>query len=134
MTRLIWVLIVVAVAFVGYRIYQHWAQIQEERGGGQKPVPVVSVSGDSLPGMPAHLDASCRAARDKSPAAFRTWFNTNEKLLADPRKAWIELDLCVAIRRDNPAEAKEIFARVKKRVAPSSPVWPRTKELEKAFE
>ena len=134
MTRLIWVLIAVAVAFVGYRIYLHWAQIQEERGSSRKPVLVVGVSGDSLPGMPAHLDASCRAARDKSPTAFRAWFNANEKQLADPRKAWIELDLCVAIRRDSPAEAKEIFARVKKRVPPSSPVWPRMKELEKAFE
>ena len=133
MTKLIWALIIAAVAFVGYRVYLHWAKIHEEREG-KKEVPVVAVSGDSLPGMPAHLDAGCRAARDKSPAAFRAWFNANEKQLSDPRKAWIELDLCVAIRRDNPAEAKEIFARVKKRVPPSSPVWPRMKELEKAFE
>ena len=133
MTRLIWALIIAAVAFVGYRVYLHWAQIQEERGG-KKEVPVVAVSGDSLPGMPAHLDEGCRAAKNKSPAAFRAWFNANEKQLSDPRKAWIELDLCVAVRRDSPAEAKDIFARVKKRVPPSSPVWPRMKELEKAFE
>ena len=87
-----------------------------------------------MPGLPAHLDAACQAARNKSPAAFRSWFAANEKLLSDPRKAWIELDLCVAIRRDSPAEAKEIYARVKKRVAPSSPVWTRMKELERAFQ
>lgn len=133
MTKLIWALIIAAVAFVGYRVYEHWAKIQEERGG-KVEAPVVAVSGDSLPGMPAHLDAGCRAAREKSPAAFRAWFNANEKQLSDPRKAWIELDLCVAIRRDSPAEAKEIFARVKKRVPPSSPVWPRMKELERAFQ
>jgi hypothetical protein len=133
MTKLIWALIIAAVAFVGYRVYLHWAKIQEERGG-KAEAAVVAVSGDSLPGMPAHLDASCRAAQDKSPAAFRAWFNANEKSLSDPRKAWIELDLCVAIRRDSPSEAREIFARVKKRVAPSSPVWPRMKELEKAFQ
>jgi len=133
MTKLIWALIIAAVAFVGYRVYLHWAKIHEERDG-KVEAPVVAVSGDSLPGMPAHLDASCRAARDRSPAAFRAWFTANEKQLSDPRKAWIELDLCVAIRRDNPAEAKEIFARVKKRVPPSSPVWPRMKELAKAFE
>jgi hypothetical protein len=133
MTRVIWALIIAAVAFVGYRVYLHWAKIQEERGGNEPP-PVVVVSGDALPGMPAALDAGCRAAREKSPSAFRAWFNANEKHIADPRKAWIELDLCVAIRRDNPSEAREIFARVKKRVPPSSPVWPRMKELEKAFE
>jgi hypothetical protein len=133
MTRIIWVLIIAVVAFIGYRVYLYWAQIQEERGG-HKPAPVVAVTGDALPGMPAALDASCRAAREKSPTAFRAWFKANEMQLADPRKAWIELDLCIAIRRDNPAEAKDIFARVKKRVPPSSPVWPRMKELEKAFE
>lgn len=126
-------MIIAAVAFVGYQIYRQWAAVQEERAG-KSEVPVVAVSGDSLPGMPPQLDASYRAARDKSSAAFRAWFNANEKLLADPRKAWIELDLCVAIRRDTPAEAKDIFARVKERVPPSSPVWPRVKELEKAFE
>jgi len=133
MTKLIWALIIAAVAFVGYRGYLHWAKIQEERGG-KVDAPVVAVTGDSLPGMPAHLDAGCRAARDKSPAAFRAWFAAHERFLSDPRKAWIELDLCVAIRRDSPAEAREIFARVKKRVAPSSPVWPRMKDLERAFQ
>jgi hypothetical protein len=133
MTKLIWVLIIAVVVFIGYRFYLHWAKIQEERGG-RTPPPVVNVSGDSLPGMPPQLDASCRAAKDKSPAAFRAWFNAHEKELADPRKAWIELDLCVAIRRDSPAEAREIFARVTKRLPPSSPVWTRMKELEKAFQ
>jgi hypothetical protein len=133
MTRVISVFIIAVVVFIGYRVYLHWAKIQEERGG-QPEAPVVNVSGDSLPGMPSHLDASYRAAKDKSPAAFRAWFTANEWQLADPRKAWIELDLCVAIRRDNPAEAKVVFTRVKKRVPPSSPVWPRMKELEKAFE
>ena len=133
MTKVIWALIIAVVVFIGYRIYLHWAVVQEE-SGGQKEVPVMNVSGDALPGMPSHLDAGCRAAKDKSPAAFRAWFTANEKQLADPRKAWIELDLCVAIRRDNPAEAKQIYARVKKRVPPSSPVWPRLKELEKAFQ
>jgi hypothetical protein len=133
MTKLIGALIIAAVAFVGYRVYLHWAKIHEERGG-KVEAPLVAVSGDSLPGMPAHLDATCRAARDKSAAAFRSWFAAHEKQLSDPRKAWIELDLCVAIRRDSPMEAREIFARVKKRVAPSSPVWPRMKDLERAFQ
>lgn len=134
MTKLIWVLIIAVVAFVGYQLYLQWVAVQAERAGKKEDPVAVMVSGDSLPGLPAHLEAGYRAAREKSPAAFRTWFNANERQLADPRKAWIELDLCVAIRRDNPAESKEIFARVKNRVPPASPVWPRMKELEKAFE
>lgn len=134
MTKLIGALILAAVAFVAYLIYQQWVAVQEEREGKKEVTVSVMVSGDSLPGLPAHLDASYRAAREKGPTALRAWFNANERQLADPRKAWIELDLCVAIRRDNPAESKEIFARVKNRLPPASPVWPRMKELEKAFE
>lgn len=100
----------------------------------RKEVPVVAVSGDSLAGLPPYLEAGYRAVKDKSPSTLLAWYKANEAQIADPRKAWLELDLCIAIRRDYPAEATEIFARVKQRVPPSSPVWPRVKELEKAFE
>lgn len=134
MTKLIWALIIAAVVFVGYQIYLQWVRVEEE-GTTRKEAPVaVTVSGDSLPGMPPWLEPGYRAAKDKSPAALLAWYKANEAQLADPRKAWLELDLCLAIRRDSPAEATEIFARVKERVPPSSPVWPRVKELEKAFQ
>ncbi len=44
----------------------------------------------------------------------------------DPRKAWIELDSCVAIAREDPSEARRVFAEVKKRT-------PRVKALEKTY-
>jgi hypothetical protein len=133
MTKVIWVFIIAAVVFIGYRFYVHWEQTQAE-SGGPKESPVTSVSGESLPGLPPQLETSLRTAKDRSPAAFRAWFKLHEKELADPRKAWIELDLCVAIRRDDPAEARQIYAHLKQRVPPSSPVWPRMKELERAFQ
>jgi hypothetical protein len=52
----------------------------------------------------------------------------------DPRKAWIQLDYCVLISREDPAEARRIFAEVKGRLQPSSPVWARIKRLEKTYE
>jgi hypothetical protein len=135
MTRLISALLILAVVFVGYRIYVHWEKIQSDNDKQQRAeTAVASVSPESLPGLPPHLDQSLHAAREKGPAAFRAWYNASERLLADPRKAWIELDLCVAITRDDPAAAKRIFAGVKARVPPSSPVWPRVKELEKAYD
>jgi len=133
MTKLIWALIIAAVVFVGYQLFLQWAKVQEERTA-RKEAPVVAVSGDSLPGMPPYLESGYRAARDKGPAALLAWFKANETQIADPRKAWLELDLCVAIRRDSPAEATAIFARVKERLSPASPVWPRMKELAQAFQ
>lgn len=133
MTKLIWALIVVVVAFLGYRLYVSW---EKAKGGGDeaKPQAPASLSPDSLPGLPPQLEPAYRAAKEKGVTAFRTWFNANEAKLSDPRKAWIELELCVATTRENPAEAKKLFARVKSRVPPSSPVWPRIKELEKTYE
>lgn len=133
MTKLIWALIFLAVAFVGYRLYVHWEKIKA--GEEAKPAAAVaSVSPESLAGLPGPLEPGYRAAKEKGPAAFRAWFNANEKQIADPRRAWLELELCVAMTRENPAEAKKIYARVKSRLPPSSPVWPRMKELEKAYE
>lgn len=134
MTRLIAVLIVLAVVFFGYRFYLYWDKIRDEHDQQKRVEAAANVSPESLPGMPYQLEQSLRTTREKGPAAFRAWFNTYERQLADPRKARIELDLCVALARENPAEAKRIFASVKNRVPPTSPVWPKMKELEKTFE
>jgi hypothetical protein len=134
MTKAIWILIIFLVAYVGYRLFQQWDQARLEHEGQKKVEAAAVVVGERLPGMPQQLESSLKAARDRGPAAFRSWFRDNEKFLADPRKAWIELDLCVAMSRENPSEAKKIFAGIKSRVPPSSPVWPKMKELEKTME
>lgn len=134
MTKAIWVLIIVAVGYVGYLLFQQWDKARLEHDGRKKEEAAAVVNGDSLAGMPQQLDPGYRAAKANGPTAFRTWFKANEKLITDPRKAWIELELCVAMTRENPAEAKKIYAAVKSRVPPSSPVYGRVKELEKTFE
>lgn len=134
MTKAIWVLIILVVGYIGYLLFLQWEKAQADHDNQRKEAAAAVVQGDSLPGMPYQLDQSLRTAKETGPAAFQTWFTTNERLLADPRKAWIELELCVAMARSSPAEAKKIFASVKSRVPPASPVWPRVKELEKTFE
>lgn len=134
MTKAIWVLIILVVGYVAYLLYGQWEKVQAERSGQQKQAVAATVSGDQLRGLPNQLEQSYRLAKEKGGYALHSWFKTYEKQLADPRKAWIELDLCVALARDNPAEAKKIFAGVKGRVPPSSPVWARVKELEKTYE
>jgi hypothetical protein len=84
--------------------------------------------------MSYKLDASLQAARKQGAAGLKNWLKTYNQIIEDPRKAWIELDYCVAVARQDPAEAKRVFARVKERTAPSSPVWPRMKQLEKTYE
>ena len=133
MTKAIWILIALVVGYVGFLLVKQWNQTQIDRAKETKNTTAAIVNGDSLPGMPYQLEQSFRAAREQGARAFQAWFKTNEKSLSDPRKAWIELELCIAMTRESPAEAKKIFASVKSRVPPSSPVWNKVKELEKTF-
>ncbi len=130
MTKAIWVLIFVGLAYVGYLLFQQWEVAQ----GKRTEEAAKAVTGETLAGMPSQLESGLRAAKERGPTAFQAWFTANEKSLADPRKAWIELELCVAMSRSNPAEAKRIYGNVKSRVPPASPVYTRVKELEKTFQ
>ena len=133
MTKAIWVLIILVVGYIGYLLFQQWDKARLEHEGHKKDEAAAIVSGDSLPGLPYQLEQSLRTAKENGATAFQTWFKANEHNLADPRKAWIELELCVAMTRANPAEAKRIYAAVKGRVPPTSPVYAKVKELEKTF-
>jgi hypothetical protein len=90
--------------------------------------------GDQLPGVPYQLEASLQNARKQGTTGLRNWLKAHSQSVEDPRKAWIELDFCVAVAREDPAEARRVFAKVKERIGPASPVWPRMKELEKTYE
>ena len=80
------------------------------------------------------LENTLAKAQQSGAAGLREWLNQYRRYVADPRLAWIELDYCVLVARENPTEARRIFAEVKARVAPTSPVYPRIKQLEKTYE
>lgn len=132
MTKLITALILIIAVYCGYHLFLYWEQIQNEDQNRQKAA--AQFNPDTLPGMTPQLEKSYQAAQQQGTAAIRNWLKTYGNLAQDPRKAWIELDYCVAIARDNPAEARRVFDSVKARTASTSPVWPRAKQLEKTFE
>ncbi len=134
MTKLIAIVIIALVLFGGWELFLYWEKIQNEKVEEQKQAAAARVVGDSLPGMPFQLDASFRNAQQQGAAAMTAWLKTYGSRVEDPRKAWIELDYCVMIARDNPAEARRIFAEVKQRTPPSSPLIPRIKDLAKTYE
>jgi hypothetical protein len=108
--------------------------VKNKEETAQKKEAAAMVLGDQLPGMSPTLDASLAAARKQGAAGLRNWLKTHNQSVEDPRKAWIELDYCMAVARENTSEAKRVFAAVKERTPPSSPVWPRIKQLEKTYE
>ncbi len=134
MTKLIAALIIVAVLYGGWELFLYWEKVKNEEETKQKQEAAAAVMGDSLPGLPYQLEASLQAARKQGAAGLRNWLKTYNQSVEDPRKAWIELDYCVAVAREDPAEARRVFASVKERIGPSSPVWTRIKQLEKTYE
>ena len=134
MTKVIAAFIIIVVLYVGWELFLYWDKVSHEEETKQKQNAAALVMGNSLPGMSYKLEDSLHAAQKQGAAALRTWLKSYSQSVEDPRKAWIELDYCVAVARQDPAEAKRIFAEVKARTPPSSKVWPRLKLLEKAYE
>jgi hypothetical protein len=134
MTKLIGALIIIAVLYGGWELFLYWEKVKNEDDTKQKQAAAAMVMGDQLPGLSTKLEPTLQAARKQGAAGLRSWLKTYGQSVEDPRKAWIELDYCVAVAREDPAEARRVFATVKERIGPASPVWPRMKQLEKTYE
>ncbi|MGO9202098.1 MAG: hypothetical protein ACLQM8_16350 [Limisphaerales bacterium] len=135
MTKFIGIALIVLFLFGVYHLVMYYDKVQNEKESEQKQAVSARMVGDSLPGMPTpQLATSLRAAEKEGAAGLGRWLKAYGANVKDPRKGWIELDYCVLLARDNPAEAKRIFAEVKERTPPSSPLWPRIKELSKTYE
>jgi hypothetical protein len=134
MTKLIGVLIVIGALYGVWELFLYWEKVKNDEETKQKQDASAMVMGDQLPGLPYNLENSFQAARKQGTAATRNWLKLHGQSVEDPRKAWIELDFCVAVAREDPAEAKRIFAEVKGRIGNNSPVWQRVKQLEKTYE
>ncbi len=134
MTKLIAAFIIIVTLYGGWKLFLYWDKVKNEEETKQKQEAAATVVGDQLPGMPYQLDASLQNARKLGAVGLKNWLKTHSQSVEDPRKAWIELDYCVAVARENPAEAQRVFAQVKERTGPASPVWQRVKQLEKTYE
>ena len=132
-TKLISAVVVIAVLYGGWHLFLYWEDVRNEKESVRKE-QAAAVSSETLQGLPYGLDQSLRTAESQGPAALKSWLKDYGHLVQDPRKAWIELDYCVMIARNDPAEAKRVFAAVKERTGPTSPVWKRVKQLAPTYE
>jgi hypothetical protein len=131
---LIIIAVVVVVALGGWKLFEYWETVEDEKFNAEKNAVSAVVNPDSLPGLPPGYDASLRAAQQQGTAALGNWLKVYGPAVQDPRKAWIQLDYVLLITRENPQEAKRIFNEVKDRTPPNSRVWPRVHELEKSYQ
>ena len=118
MTKLIAAVLIVAALYGGWEFFLYWEKVKNDEETKQKQDAAAMTSGDQLPGLAYQLEASLQNARKQGAAGLRSWLKTNSRSVEDPRKAWLELDFCVAVAREDPAEARRVFAVVKERIGP----------------
>ncbi len=134
MTKLIAALIIIVVLYGGWNLFLYWEKVRDEKESIRKEAAASVVNGESLQGMPQNLVQSLRAAETQGAVGLRNWLKNYGYMVQDPRKAWIELDYCERVARDDPAEARRVFASVRDRTGPTSPVWSRIKKLAPTYE
>jgi hypothetical protein len=87
-----------------------------------------------LPGLPFQYEKSLEQAKAAGPEEVEKWLRTFGRYCRDPRRAEIELDYAASIVRSDLAKAKEVFEGVRKRTPADSPLFPRIKSLESAYQ
>jgi hypothetical protein len=134
MKFLIGLVIVVGLALGVYQIYEYWGNFKPKDTAAATPPPPQEISGDQLPGMLPSLEPVLQAARRRGAPGLHDFLTMYGNTIADPRRAWIELDYTVLVGQSNPGEARREFAKVRGRVQPGSPVYDRVKQLESTYE
>lgn len=133
MTKFITAGIIVIVLYLAYSLFLYWEKVRDEKEDRQAAAKMV-MRPEAMSGMPQQLESTLQAAQRAGLPTFRRWLDTYGPAIQDPRKAWIELDYCVMLARDNPKEARRVFNEVKQRIRPDSPVYSRIKQLDATFE
>jgi hypothetical protein len=124
--------IIIGLSLGVRQLYRYWGTFKEKQ-----PAAVsarAEVPDDQLPGLPASLQSDLEEARQHGAAGLRHFLDAYGKSIQDPRRAAIELDYVLLLTPGNPAEACRVFAKIKERLPPDSPVYDRMKRLEKTYE
>jgi hypothetical protein len=133
-TKLIAALIIIGVLYGGWNLFLYWDKVKNEEETAKKQAVSSQVDPRQLPGVPDKLETALEAAQKQGATGLRNWLKTYDKVTSDPRKAWIQLDYCVQVAREDPAEARRVFKEVKDRTPATSPVYPRIKQLENTYQ
>jgi hypothetical protein len=133
-TKLIGALMILLVLWGGYKIFVYYKDVEQQRWQEKEAASGKNIDPAKLPGVPYELEASLQQAQTRGADAMKQWLATFGHRIQDPRKAWIQLDYCSQLARENPQEAKAVYAAVKQRLGENSPVYPRLKQMQKSFE
>ena len=131
MKVVIGIIVIIGAIFGTYKIWERWQEFKDTESATQRAAPPIAPT--QLRGLPDSLETTLAEAERKGASGLRDFLTRYGKTIQDPRLAWIELDYVVLVGRTDVAEARRVFAKVKKRTEHSSPVYKRVQQLEKTF-
>jgi hypothetical protein len=134
MSKVIGIIVVIAVIWGGYELWELWDKYDTGKDLKEQEAREHQVVPEQLPGMPGGLEQTYQMAQKNGATGIKNWLKAYHDRVEDPRLGWIELDYVVSVAREDPVEAKRVFAEVKSRTPESSPVYRRIKELQKTYE
>ena len=135
MSKVIGIAIILLLGIGGARFAAYYRevnrQVDEQNNRWNDPIPAAPVVD---PGMPASLEPTLEAAKEKGAAALKKWLDQYRNYVKEPRLSEIELDYVVMVGRSDPPEARRVFAEVKARNGDDSPVAERIVKLARTYE
>lgn len=144
MKTLMWIILIVVLGFGGKLFYDFWQSLKEKQKSDgapssyrpPPPPPVAATATNKpviLPGMTPSLEPILAASYKRGAVGLRDFIATYGRTVQDPRLGSIELDYVVLVAKNNVAEARKVFDRVKARTIPGSPIYDRVTQLEKTY-
>jgi len=133
---LLGVIIIIGLGMGAYQLWEYWGNFSSvnESKSSRAASAAPEIPDTSLPGMSPKLEPMLASARNRGAAGLHDFLLTYGKTIGDPRLASIELDYVVLVAKDDTTEARRVFAKVKSRTGPASPVYPRVQMLQKTYE
>ena len=137
MLRMLITVVIVLVAFTALRrLTGYYSDVKSKQNTGSQVAeqPAAPAAPGQLPGLPPQFEESLQAAQSMGATGMKRWLDSYRKFVTDPRLAVIELDYAQMISRDDPREARRIFADVRNRLPANSPLQARLKQMERAYQ
>lgn len=129
MKLLISLVLVLAVWWVGKTIYGEYKNKEKQESEASARAKS-GVGADGLAGMNPQWEPSLQTARSQGATALRAWLDRYGPYVRDPKLADIQLDYAMMLGRQDPKQAQQIYAAVKRRTPQSSPIYPKVQKLE----
>lgn len=137
MNKLITILLIAGAGWGVWALRNYYLERQAEDPNmnySNEPAKTPGVIPQQLPGMHYTLEMPLEQATRGGAASLKKFIDQYRGALKDPRLGWIELDYVSMVALKDPAQARAIFADVKKRTPTNSVIYPRIEKLSKVYQ